>query len=155
VTFLSKDGAKVALGLSGKDFRVTSRENSSIDVDADFLGLTTVHESTHTPNLEYVSQICQAIQLLTHFSIVAIHGLNGHAWNSWTKHENGRETNWLRDYLPRVLEDKGIFPRIMVFGYNVNVLVNKAVVDVTVPSANLVVELQSERGNVGLRFVSV
>lgn len=44
-------------------------------------------------------------------SIIAIHGLDGHAVDSWTS-TNGKM--WLRDFLPDVI-DKA---RIMTYGYN-------------------------------------
>ncbi|KAF8873893.1 hypothetical protein BD779DRAFT_281145 [Infundibulicybe gibba] len=45
--------------------------------------------------------------------IIAIHGLNGHAFNTWAS----GEVMWLRDFLP------GHFPqaRIMTYGYDSNV----------------------------------
>jgi hypothetical protein len=47
------------------------------------------------------------------FSIVAIHGLNGHSEKTWTA-ENG--VNWLRDLLPGDLPDARIFS----WGYDAN-----------------------------------
>lgn len=53
-----------------------------------------------------------------HFnSIIAVHGLNGHAYGTWAHHEDGHpssEAMWLRDFLPHYF--KGA--RIMVYGYN-------------------------------------
>ncbi|KAI9704499.1 MAG: hypothetical protein M1820_005573 [Bogoriella megaspora] len=46
--------------------------------------------------------------------IIAVTGLAGHALNSWA---NGLQV-WLRDYLPKSLSDARINPRILVFGYN-------------------------------------
>jgi len=37
----------------------------------------------------------------------------------------------------------------MVYGYNSNLFVRKAMVDVTDPAGNLLVDLKSERGDVG------
>jgi hypothetical protein len=83
-------------------------------------------------------------------SIVAVHGLGGHAWASFTRIADGkREVQWLRDFLPDILEQQGIHPRIMVYGYNSNLFVRKAMVDVTDPAGNLLVDLKSERGDVG------
>jgi hypothetical protein len=68
-----------------------------------------------------------------HASIVVTHGLAGHAWNSfttWTEVRTGqyREVNWLRDILPGHLAGyerengrRGIYPRILLFGYNANI----------------------------------
>lgn len=45
-----------------------------------------------------------------HFSIVAIHGLNGHPLDTWTK----ATKLWLRDFLPGVMPEA----RILSFGYD-------------------------------------
>lgn len=45
-------------------------------------------------------------------SLVAIHGLNGHAFETWT-HKQSR-VMWLRDLLPQHLPNI----RIMTYGYN-------------------------------------
>jgi hypothetical protein len=45
-------------------------------------------------------------------SVVAVCGLGGHAFGSWTHRESGRM--WLRDFLPQDLENL----RIMTYGYN-------------------------------------
>jgi hypothetical protein len=48
-------------------------------------------------------------------SIVALHGLNGHAFKTWAH----GETNcmWLRDLLPHDVDDA----RVLLYGYNANV----------------------------------
>jgi len=48
---------------------------------------------------------------VNHFSLVAVHGIKGHPYNTWT-HPNGEK--WLEDYLPKDLPNT----RIMTFGYN-------------------------------------
>lgn len=47
-------------------------------------------------------------------SVIAVHGLNGHAFDTWRYHEGDEYSMWLRDSLPQR------FPgaRIMTFGYN-------------------------------------
>lgn len=45
------------------------------------------------------------------YSIVAIHGLDGHLTQSWTA-ENG--TQWLRDLLP----EKVPYARVLTYGYD-------------------------------------
>ncbi|KAF9011454.1 hypothetical protein BDZ89DRAFT_1077817 [Hymenopellis radicata] len=71
-----------------------------VTIDDDFNGFTTLAEG---------SQI----------DIVALHGLNGHAFRSWEFHgENGENFMWLRDSLPEQLPGA----RIMTYGYNANVL---------------------------------
>ncbi|KAI9452030.1 Alpha/Beta hydrolase protein, partial [Russula earlei] len=47
-------------------------------------------------------------------SIIAIHGLDGHAFNSWTA--NG--VMWLRDLLPEQVPDA----RVLLYGYNANLV---------------------------------
>lgn len=132
VSFASEDGAKQALSLSGQEFLVNRFEKSILNIDTNFLGLTTVYSSPKGPNID----------------IVAVHGLGGHAWASFTRIADGkREVQWLRDFLPDILEQQGIHPRIMVYGYNSNLFVKRAMVDVTDPAGNLLVDLKSERGD--------
>ena len=50
-------------------------------------------------------------------SIIAVHGLNGHAYGTWAHHEEGKsgsESMWLRDFIP----EKVPKARILVHGYN-------------------------------------
>ncbi|KAI9431999.1 Alpha/Beta hydrolase protein [Russula earlei] len=47
--------------------------------------------------------------------IIAIHGLNGHAFNSWTVDDG---VMWLRDLLPAQVPDA----RVLLYGYNANVI---------------------------------
>ena len=54
---------------------------------------------------------------LTFTSIVAVHGLNGHAFGTWACHDEDQadlETMWLRDFLPAQI--KGA--RVLIYGYN-------------------------------------
>lgn len=91
-------------------------------------------------------------------SIVALHGLGGHAWNSFTtstivNHNAGRtkETNWLRDIMPRLLEQnqqQHIYPRVMTYGYNADVWMTKSATEIDVPVDNLLSYLATERENV-------
>ena len=50
-------------------------------------------------------------------SLIAIHGLNGHAYGTWCSHEsdtgNG-EAMWLRDFLPEKFEQA----RVISYGYS-------------------------------------
>ena len=91
-------------------------------------------------------------------SIVALHGLTGHAWNSFTasasvNQDAGRtkEINWLRDILPRLLENntqQKIYPRVMTYGYNADVWMTKSVQEIDVPVDNLLSYLATERTEV-------
>ena len=50
-------------------------------------------------------------------SIIAVHGLNGHAYGTWAHCEAGQpgfENMWLRDFLPDEVKQA----RILVYGYN-------------------------------------
>jgi hypothetical protein len=50
------------------------------------------------------------------FSICAVHGLNGNAFDTWVANSNNRATMWLCDLLPASVPfDKA---RIMTFGYS-------------------------------------
>ena len=49
-----------------------------------------------------------------HYSIVAIHGLDGHRERTWTDEPSGKL--WLRDFLPEVLPHARIFS----WGYDAN-----------------------------------
>lgn len=51
-------------------------------------------------------------------SIIAIHGLNGHAFDTWEHRNNsGERFMWLRDGLPERIPGA----RILIYGYSVNV----------------------------------
>lgn len=91
-------------------------------------------------------------------SIVALHGLTGHAWNTFTTSElidkqgdRIQENNWLRDNLPHLLEQspqQKIYSRVMTFGYNADVWMTKSVADLEVPVNNLIWYLETERHQV-------
>lgn len=62
-----------------------------------------------------------------------------------------KETNWLRDILPRLLEQnqqQAIYPRVMTYGYDADVWMTRTVADLDVPVANLLTYLETERINV-------
>lgn len=93
-----------------------------------------------------------------HPSVVALHGLTGHAWNTFTTSEladkhthQTREHNWLQDSLPRLLEQhyqQKIYSRVMSFGYNADVWMTKSIADLDVPVRNLIHYLDIERREV-------
>ncbi|KAI9460337.1 hypothetical protein F5148DRAFT_259058 [Russula earlei] len=70
---------------------------SRIAVDDHFHGFTVVAGGTNSD-----------------LDIIAIHGLDGHAFNSWTA--NG--VMWLRDLLPEQVPDA----RVLLYGYNANLV---------------------------------
>ncbi|KAL6719552.1 hypothetical protein ACLMJK_003794 [Lecanora helva] len=107
-----------------------------VDVEDEFMGLTTLYEpASGSPNLD----------------IVALHGLSGHAWNSFASAQGSREgvkeTCWLRDELPIFLEgqNKGIRPRVMTFGYHANIWINSTIDGLESPVADLIHSLKVER----------
>ena len=62
-----------------------------------------------------------------------------------------QENNWLRDNLPRLLEQspqQKIYSRVMTFGYNADVWMTKSVADLEVPVNNLIWYLETERHQV-------
>ena len=89
-----------------------------------------------------------------------LHGLTGHGWNSFTTSEifdraagRTKETNWLRDILPRLLEQdqrRKIYSRVMTYGYNADVWMTDSVAEIDVPVNNLLAYLDSERGAVSI-----
>ena len=59
-----------------------------------------------------------------------------------------KETNWLRDILPRLLEQdrqQAIYPRVMTYGYDADVWMTRTVADLDVPVTNLLTYLDTER----------
>lgn len=74
--------------------------------------------------------------------IVAIHGLNGHYENTWTtKKGDGTPVNWLRDLLPKQIQDA----RIMSFSYNSRVQFSKSTSDIFVFADELLEQLLAVR----------
>lgn len=69
--------------------------------------------------------------------IVAIHGLGGHAYNTWTD----REKLWLRDFLPSQIPNA----RIMSYGYNSAVAFSKSVAGIEEFAEDLLNRLDNER----------
>ncbi|KAJ8694582.1 hypothetical protein PTI98_007242 [Pleurotus ostreatus] len=94
VSFRDHDHFKRALALPISDRMVEGRV---LNIDEDFDGLTVLSEGTQV-------------------DIVALHGLNGHAFRSWEFPDTG--FMWLRDHLPEQVPTA----RIMVYGYNANVV---------------------------------
>lgn len=99
------------------------------------------------------------------WSIVAVHGLTGHAWKTFTATEDyregsfiDRENNWLQTNLPRLLrqhQEQGIYSRVMTFGYDADVWMTKSAADLEVPVNNLVWSLSRYRKEVRNSAASV
>lgn len=76
-------------------------------------GLEVVYEGLD-PIVEYVRNTFSISSFSSNvYSIVAIHGLNGHRENTWTAENN---VHWLRDLLPANLPKA----RIICWGYDAN-----------------------------------
>ncbi|KIW86274.1 hypothetical protein Z517_01669 [Fonsecaea pedrosoi CBS 271.37] len=84
--------------LSEKREQIEMKDSRDIDIDQDFYGLTQLYP-THGSRIP--------------LDIIAVTGLNGHAFGSWT---GGKDRMWLRDFL---CEDEYLKAcRTMIFGYN-------------------------------------
>ncbi|CEI63236.1 unnamed protein product [Fusarium venenatum] len=74
--------------------------------------------------------------------IVAIHGLNGHYYKTWsTSSTKGSRINWLKDMLPERIPNA----RIMSFGYNTNVQFSKSTAGISDFVEGLLSDLMSCR----------
>ena len=74
--------------------------------------------------------------------IVALHGLNGHYWKTWTATSaSGKATNWLEDFLPEQIPNA----RIMSYGYNSTVQLSKSVADIGTFAEQLLHSLIAKR----------
>ena len=115
VTFASVAIAKRALAIPSNDFAYKNGGSlHSITIDKHFQGLTSIYSSTKSPNKQPT------------VDVIFVHGSGGHAINSFACHyiEPSGEVLWPRDKLPNLLEQEGIFPRIMTYGWNADAWVN-------------------------------
>jgi len=89
---------------------------------------------------EFATVYLVVIYNLSMYSIVAIHGLDGHCKNSWTA-ANGKL--WLKDFLP----DRIPRARIMSYGYNASTTNRRQLSDQTIydHAEALIVALASKR----------
>lgn len=112
VTFTSAAAAKHALKTHDRRFRTQlGGEPTPIRLDNDFLGLSCLYSSTKSPDGSPT------------VDLVFIHGTDGHPINTFASHltEPTREASWLCAELPNFLEEAGMFPRILTFGWAANV----------------------------------
>ncbi|KAF4570207.1 hypothetical protein EYR36_010014 [Pleurotus pulmonarius] len=93
-SFRDHDHFKRALALPAPDRMMAG---NLLTIDEDFDGLTVLSDGAQV-------------------DIVALHGLNGHAFRSWEYRDTG--FMWLRDHLP----DEVPTARIMIYGYNANII---------------------------------
>ena len=111
VTFSSVALAMQALGIANLDFQAKGGTYSrNIAIDNDFAGLTCLYSSTKSPNRQ------------PSIDIVLVHGAFGHALNSFASHytQPVGEFVWPCEALARSLEEAGVYPRIMTFGWDAN-----------------------------------
>lgn len=75
------------------------------------------------------------------YSIVAVHGLGGDAWNTWTWTDHESTKMWLEDFLPAAVPNS----RIMTFGYDSAVAFSKSVSGIEGFAKQLLYRLQFMR----------
>ena len=73
-------------------------------------------------------------------SIVAVHGLGGHPYDTWTEETSGKM--WLRDFLPSQVP----YTRIMSYGYDSLVAFSMSELELGDVAADLLNRLDGERG---------
>jgi hypothetical protein len=95
---------------------------------------TEIEASDALLSREADKEICNA-------DVVAVHGLGGHAYNTWT-HENG--VMWLRDIACRELPGA----RLYTFGYDSGVAFSRGTSDIRGYANSLLEELRRERQTV-------
>ena len=109
VTFSSIALAMQALTIADVDFQAKAGNYPrNITIDKDFTGLTCLYSSIKSPNRQ------------PSIDIVLVHGAFGHALNSFASHytEPAGEFLWPCEALARSLEDVGVYPRVMTFGWD-------------------------------------
>ena len=83
--------------------------------------------------------------LLQYFSIVAVHGLGGHAMKTWT--HAATEKLWLRDFLPLAIPNA----RIMTFGYDSRVVDSRSILGIMENANSLLTHLGNYRNSRDLK----
>ena len=78
------------------------------------------------------------------FSIIAVHGLGGHAMSTWTHPATGKL--WLRDFLPRAMPNA----RVMTFGYDAKVVDSRSIIGMMENANNLLTQLCIYRNSLDL-----
>ena len=73
------------------------------------------------------------------FSIVAVHGLGGHAMTTWTHDSTGKL--WLRNFFPHTIPNA----RIMTFGYDSSVVSRRSVIGMMENANSLLTQLSLHR----------
>lgn len=115
VTFASVAIAKQALAIHDRRFHIKAGgPPTSIGIDNHFLGLTCLHLPP------------RSLAAIPNLDLVLVHGAHGHAVNSFACHYTNpsSEALWAIDALPKALEARAIYPRIMTFGWNADACLN-------------------------------
>jgi hypothetical protein len=81
-----------------------------------------------------------------HLDIIALHGLNGNAFNTWT---NKNKKLWLKEFLPRSLPGA----RVYTFGYD-SAIFSRSNADIGDFARRLLSELSLERQSESVRITS-
>ena len=93
----------------------------------------------YAPKSSFEHRFLNEISISDVISVIAVHGLGGHAFRTWTHKETGKM--WLRDFLPGKLPNT----RIMSFGYDAKVLNSKSVIGMMENAQNLLADIRSNR----------
>ena len=138
-TTITVSGAKKESFISSIQGLPVSSNTSQgqIEVDEKFYGLTTIAENEfhdfeygNAPLLPHFTHCSRS--LLTITSVYLLHGLGGHAFNSWATDPINRDPStvkcWPRDFLPEAFDSAGLSAKVSTIGYNADVVRN---VDVT------------------------
>jgi len=73
--------------------------------------------------------------------VVAIHGLTGDPFETWTYNEQGRNVLWLQDLLPKTLPGANIY----TYGYDADLFFSSSIVDIGSCAKGLLDSLLIER----------
>lgn len=114
ITFAGVDIAEQAMRIVDLEFLPRTGQlghhlaGHQIAIDDKFEGLTCIYSSTKGPSREPTADV------------VLVHGAYGHPISSFAMDVGDplNEASWALDCLPKELEDAGIFPRVMTYGWN-------------------------------------
>ena len=81
------------------------------------------------------------------FDIVAIHGLGGHPYHTWSSGSPPDEKFWLRDFLPQNLPGA----RVFTYGYDSSFFFSTSTGDIRSYAEGLLTDLELERGEKSVR----
>ena len=134
VTLKSEDACKTACKkLHNVPFWATRGSGqSNMYLDYDFMGLIPLEEHENPT-----------------FDFYFVHGLGGHAFDSWASFDKGighkSVKMWPRDLLPPKLKAKGLHGRYSILGYNANVAGNAGNTTITSAAIELLYRLRNDR----------